>query len=234
MDALWQQWWRLGGIFGIGWVLLFFIGGFALQGDSPSRTDSIESIRQYFTDDGDIYLAGDYLLGIAFIFFFLPFVVTLRWVLGSGEGWPPIWSWLSVVGGVIATIWGGIAGVFWGALAVGAAKNPEVEDTSVRTLMELDIYAFSGLGLPVALFIGAASIVILRTGVMWRWLAALGLISAVLMIIGAAWPIDGDEEGAIAIPGFIGFIGAALWILISSINLLMRTQEPAPTERAAA
>jgi len=123
MDALWRQWRRMGGVFGIGWVILFFIGGFALQGDSPSRTDSIESIRQYFTDDGDIYLAGDFLLGIAFIFFFLPFVVTLRWVLGSGEGWPPIWSWLSVVGGVIATIWGGIAGVFWGDSPLGPQRT---------------------------------------------------------------------------------------------------------------
>lgn len=231
MDALWRQWWKVGGMFGVGFVILFIIGPIFLSGETPSRDDSIEDIRAYFTDDAELYLASEFIAGIAFSLFFLPYVVTLRWVLGSGEGWPPIWSWLTVIGGVLTFAFGAAASVFWGALAI-SASNPEVDDTAVRTLMELDTYAFTFWAFPLALFVGAASLVILRTGVLWRWLGAIGLISAVLLIISASWPIDGDEEGALAIGGFIGFPGVALFVLISSINMIMLKEEPAPTERA--
>jgi hypothetical protein len=232
IDFLWRQWWRVGGVFGIGFVVLFIIGPIILTGETPSRNDSIEEIRAFFQDDGQRYLVGDYLGGIAFLFFFLPYVVTLRWVLGSGEGWPPIWSWLTVVGGVCLVLIGGASAVAFGTLAI-SADNPEIEDTSVRLLMEMSTYSFTGIGFTMALFVASASLVILRTGVLWRWLAAIGLIAAVLLLIGAAWPIDGDEEGAIAIAGFIGAPIAALFVLLSSINMLMLKEEPAATERAS-
>jgi hypothetical protein len=211
---------------GIVFVVLFIIGPFIIQGETPSRTDSIEEVRKYFDEDGQMYLIGDYIAAIAFIFFFLPFAVTLRWVIGSAEGWPPIFSWLTVVGAVTATVMGGIGGTFWGALAIGAATNPEVDDSSIRTLMELDAYAFTILSFAAALFLGSASIVIVRTGVLWRWLGGIGLLGALAMIIGAAWPIDGDEEGAIAIFGFVGFLVMVIWILIASIALIMRKDAP--------
>jgi len=234
MDALWRQWWRVGGIFGIGFVILFLIGGVFLTGDTPQRDDSIEDIRKFFADDGEMYLAGDYLSGIAFVFFFLPYLVTLRWVLGSGEGWPPIWSWVTVVGGVSMLALGGASAVTFGTLAISEG-NPEIlDDASVRLLMEMSTYGFTGFSLTMGLFVASASLAVLRTGVLWRWLAALGFLAAVLLVIGAAWPIDGDEEGALAILGFIGAPLTLLWILLSSIRLIMMKEEPAPTERAVA
>ena len=233
MDALWRQWWRVGGMFGIGFVILFIIGPIFLTGDTPSRGDSIEDIRKFFADDGEMYLVGDYIGGIAFVFFFLPYLVTLRWVLGSGEGWPPIWSWLTVLGGVSMLVLGGTSAVFFGTLAI-SVDNPEmIDDSAVRLLMEMSTYAFTGFSLTLALFVASASLVVLRTGVLWRWLAALGLLAAILLVIGASWPIDGDEEGAFAIPGFIGAPLTLLWILLSSIKMIMMKEEPAPTERAA-
>ena len=100
----------------------------------------------------------------------------------------------------------------------------------VTVLMALELVRSYGM----ALFVGSASLVILRTGVIWRWLAGLGLLAALLLVIGAAWPIDGDEEGAIAILGFIGAPATMLFIIISSINMIIRSEEPAPTERASA
>jgi hypothetical protein len=231
-QALFKQWWRIGGAFGIGFVILF-IAGIVAQGDIPMRGDSIEEVRAYFQDDGDMYLVGDYLTGIAIVFLFLPYLVTLRWVLGSGEGWPPIWSWLTVVGGVTMVALGGAGSMTFGTLAL-SADNPEIDDSSVRLLMEMNSYAFTLFAFGMALFVGSASLVILRTGVIWRWLAGLGLLAALLLVIGAAWPIDGDEEGAIAILGFIGAPATMLFIIISSINMIIRSEEPAPTERASA
>ena len=234
MEALWRQWWRVGGMFGIGFVILFLIGGVFLTGDTPTRDDSIEDIRKFFADDGQMYLVGDYLAGIAFVFFFLPYLVTLRWVLGSGEGWPPIWSWLTVLGGVSMLVVGGTSSVFFGALAISEGKPEVLDDASVRLLMEMSTYSFAAFGATMGLFVGSASLVVLRTGVLWRWLAGLGLLAAVLEVVGASWPIDGDEEGALAVLGFIGAPLTLLWILLSSIKMVMMKEEPAPTERATA
>lgn len=218
------DWTRLGGILGIAWIVSFVLGAFIIQGDTPSRDDSIADIRQYFADDGGRYLFGDYLLGIAFTLFFLPFVIILRRVLATREGWPDLLARISLYAGVIAVVWGGIAGFFWGALALGA-DNPEVEDSSVRTLMELDAYAFAGLLLPIGLFMGAAGLSIWLSGALWRWLGIIGIIGFLGSYIGAAWPIDGDEEGALAAVSIVGFLGIMIFVLITSINLLMKRDE---------
>jgi hypothetical protein len=82
----------------------------------------------------------------------------------------------------------------------------------------------SSLGL--ALFIGSAGFVILRTGVLWRWLGAVAVLAAILLLVGAAWPIDGDEEGAVATFGFIGYPVMLLFILVSSVRMIMMGEPP--------
>lgn len=217
------DWGRVGGICGIGWVVLFFIGVIVLQGDTPVRDDTVEEIRQYFSEDGDTYLVGDYLIGIAFTIFFLPFIILLRRILATAGGWAELLARVSFYAGLIALLWGGIAGFAWGALAIGA-DNPEIDDSAVRTLMELDAYAFSGLLFPIGLFMGAAGLSIWLSGVLWRWLGIIGIIGFVGSYIGAAWPIDGDDEGAIAAIGMVGFVGILLFVLIASIGMLMKRE----------
>ena len=225
--TFWNQWWRVGGLLGIGWIVLFIIGGFILQGETPSRDDDIAEIREYFTDDAEMYLAGDYLIGLGFTLFFLPFLVILRRVLGVAAGWPNIFARVALLAGVIALIWGGIAGFFWGTLAVGAAEHEEIDDSAVRLLMEIDVYAFAGLQLPVGVFMLATGLSIwLGRTLSWRWIGIVAIIGGILALIGAAWPIDGDEEGALAIPGFIGFLLILISVLLISINLLLTKIEP--------
>jgi hypothetical protein len=120
----------------------------------------------------------------------------------------------------------------WGTLAL-SADNPEIDDSSVRLLMELNQYSFSLFQFGLALFVLAAAIVVLRTGVLWRWLAAIGLIAAVLQVVGAAWTIDGDEEGVLSIFGLIGAPVTMLFVLLSAINMIVMKEEPPPTERTS-
>jgi hypothetical protein len=215
------DWGRAGGVLGIGWVVLFFVGVVILQGDTPVRSDSIDEIREFFVDDGTQYLRGDYLAGIAFTLFFVPFIIVLRRVLSAAGGWAELLATVAFYGGLIAVIWGGAASFFWGALALGA-ENPELDDSSVRLLMELDAYAFSGLLFPIGLFMGAAGLSIWLSGILWRWLGIIGIIGFVGSFIGGAWPVDGDDEGAIAAFGIAGFVGIMLFVLIASIGLLMK------------
>lgn len=191
-------------------------------GDAQIRT---LPIRDYFTDDGDQYLIGDFVIGIGFTFFFLPFLVNLRSLLGWAEGGPNIWSWVTLLGGFTAMLGGFAASAFWSALALGAISNSEIDDSSIRTLMYLDAAAFAGLGYGLSLMVVAASLIIYRTGVLGRWLAPVGLIVAVCLAISPLWVVNGDEEGGFF--GIIGFLGVLLWVLIISIGMAIKRELPA-------
>ena len=221
-----SQWWRLGGILGIGAVALIFIG-FGAVWSFPELDSSMEEIRSYFTDDSTQYLVGDYLIGLGFFFLFLPFVVTLRGLLGLVEGGANIWSRLAFTGGLLMVAIGFAISAAAGALALGAATHPEVSDSSVRTLLYLDAYGFSMFTLASALLLFPASVVILTSGVLWRWLAYLGIAAGILVVIGASWVIDGDQEGVLGSIGFIGLLGFALWVLMVSINIILKRELPA-------
>lgn len=227
-NRIWPNWWRMAGVDGIIWAVLFVVGAIALQGDTPARSDSIDEIRQYFVDDGDKYLIGDYMISLGFLIFFVPYVIGLRWVLGSREGSPAIWSWMAFSGGILATILGAASGMGWGALALGLKDNPDLNDATLRFLVDMNYYGFALVELAVALFVGSAGFVVFRTGVLWKWLGIIGLIAAIMLVIGAAWPIDGDDEGVIAILGFIGLPATLVFVIISSIGMIMMKEPPEP------
>ena len=228
MTGLMSQWWRLGGVFGIGFAVFPAVGLLILQIDAVNYDNPIREIKEYFVDDGDIYLVGDYLIFIGFVFFFFPFLLSLRALLGRVEGGINLYSWLSFVGGLSLFLMAYVSSIALGALALGAAGDPSVNDSSIQTLVYLDAYGFAGVPLFGALLWFAASVVIYRTGVLWRWLAFLGVAAGVLGVIGAAWPIDGDPDGFLGIVFDISLIGFLVWVLLVSIAMVMKKELPAP------
>ena len=222
MGGIMNQWWRLGGLCGILFLIVFIIGGFVLQGETPTYTDDIDEIRAYWEDKGENYLIGDYIIGLAVLLLFLPFLSALRSLLGLYEGGPQMWSRVAYTAGVLFVAMTAAAATFWTALAFGI---DEFDDETVTMLMYLDIAAWNAPPFAVGAMLLAASLVIWQTGVLWKWLAILGFIVGVAALISACALIDGDlEEGIPAILGFIGFLGLAVWMLITSIGMLMKRE----------
>ncbi len=216
-----QQWWRVGGLLGIGFVVLFLVGVVVLIGDSPMRGDSVAEIREYYADHGERYLTGDFLTGIAFIFGFLPFVVILARVLDTGPGWPAILARLVLVAGIILTAIGGASGMALGGLAISGG-SADIDDGAVRALSEIGAYAFANVMLTMALFQVATGLAIwMSRALTWRWLGILGIVVGLALVVGSAWPIDGDDEGPLAIIGFIALAAGMLFILLTSIHLVL-------------
>jgi hypothetical protein len=222
------RWWRLAGLFGIGWFVLFAVGAIVLQGEPPAYDASLTDVRQFFTDNGTRFLVGDYLAGLAFLLLFLPFVVGFRSLLGAAEGGPQIGSRLVLVGGLATVLVGGTATVFQDTLALGAA-NPELQDTTVRAFLYANAAAIAAIGLPAALFTLAAAVVIWTTKVLWPWLAAVGVLAGVLLAIGAAFPIAGDPTGPLWTIRFISFIALAVFVVSASVGMLQRAEPAAAT-----
>jgi hypothetical protein len=221
----WRQWWRVGGIFGLIWVVLFIVGAIVLQGETPSHDDSAAEIREYFVDDSEIYLVGDYLTGLGFILGLLPFFVVLRRVLGTAGDWAGLLSRIALFAGALAIVYGGAMATMWGTLAF-IADNPEVDDSTVVALFETNIFAGAALSMFISLFLLSAGLSIWLSGVIWRWVGPVAVILAILGFIGGAWPIDGDPEGALGALSFAPFVGVALFVLVVSIALLLKKDLP--------
>jgi len=75
-------------------------------------------------------------------------------------------------------------------------------------------------------FIGAASIVIARTGVLWRWLAYLGAIEVVLSLLAPLAILSAGTDSVFDVVYLLAFLGFALWILLVGIAMVTRREEP--------
>jgi hypothetical protein len=116
---------------------------------------------------------------------------------------------------------------FWDTLAFGDFAEGASDET-LQTLMLAATYAFTGLiPLAGALFVLASSLVIVRTGVLWTWLAYLGAIEGVLGVLAPLAILSADSEGFFDIISFSAFIGLLVWVLLVGIAMVMKTEEPA-------
>jgi len=210
---------RVAGVFGIVFTVLFLIGGPILQRQTPTVNDDVQQIRAYWVHDGDRYLAGDFLFGIAVILFFLPFVVALRSVLEPANRSGGMWARGMLVGALVAALLGGAGAMALGGLALQGAGG--LDDSTLQFATRVAAYSLTGLGGGFALMLLAAAIVIAQSGVLWRWLAVLAALAAVANIVGGLWVPDGDPEGAFGVLSFIGLIATQIWILAVSIQLLL-------------
>jgi hypothetical protein len=215
------QWQRITGVFGLAWIVLFALGGIALQGQPPAYDASIGETRAFFAAHADRYLWGDFIAGVAFVLCLLPFLVGLRSVLGAAEGGPQIASRLVLVGGIATVTVGDAATAFLDALALGGAPA-ELPDTTIRLLLQLDAVAIAAIGLPMALTAIAAAAVIWQTGVLPRWLAPLAMLSGLLSIVGATFVAADDSDGPLFFLRFAGLITFAVFVAVSSVSLIIR------------
>jgi hypothetical protein len=217
------QWWKMGGIFGIVYVILFFIGGFVIQGETPTYDDPIDEIRRYWIDDGETYLVGDYILGLSTLILFIPFLLTLRAILARAEGGPAIWSNTGFLGGFLMIVVAATASGSWTALAFA---GDDLDEISLRTLMYLDIGAWNAFPYAVGLLLLFSSVVMAMTGVFWKWLGYLGIVLGILAFISGLGILDQDSEDVFDTIGFIPFIGLVVWLLATSIGMLMKDTDP--------
>ena len=225
--TLMDQWWKLGGAAGILFVVLFIIG-IILQGNNLMPDDPAGDIRGYYAAHHDKYLAGDYIIGTAFVFFLLPFASALRSFLGLAEGENGVWSWLVFAGALLTTAVGGATAWTQAALAYSSADF--TDDNILKTLNNANYYTFTSIfPLAMALMILFASIVILRTRALWPWLGYFGLVETLVLLLTRFAVFSTDPNGVFGVIGFISFIGLGIWIIAASIGLWLRDAPPVAT-----
>lgn len=207
---------QISGAAGLLFVILFVVG-LVIQGDVPVYTDGGEDIAAWFADNGDQYLVGEFIIGLGFIFFYFPFLIGLYTALRSAESDPPLMSRVALAGGIGFPVAGLAAGISQTGLAL---LEGDVSADVASMAAAASFHGFAATGAFTAIIMGAAALVIVRTGVFWAWLGWLGGLLAIAGIVGAATAIENDPEGVLSIIGFIAFIGFGVWILGTSAALL--------------
>jgi hypothetical protein len=181
--------------------------------------DSAEDIRSFYANHSDNYIITDWITGIAVIFFFIPFLVVLRRIFTAVDP-SGIWAGVFYTSGLLFAALGGASSAFDGAATVN--KGDQLSPEFLRGMLVAGDYSFSIAVIALAAMHVAAALVIGRTGVLWRWIAALNVISAVCILIGSLGNLSHDSESGVGFLVFIGLIGTMLFALIAGINMIMR------------
>jgi hypothetical protein len=161
---------------------------------------------------------------LGFILFFLPFASALRSLLGVAEGGVQMFSRISFAGAVLFIALAGAEGAAWTSLAVGDFAENASDDT-INLLMSLDMAGSHFLPAALAIMALPSGLVMVQTRVLPIWLGALTLIYSVLAIVSSLSILaDNPEDSAV---GWIGFVGGAIWILLTSIVMVTKKDAPA-------
>jgi hypothetical protein len=162
---------RLGGISGILFVVLV-IPSFLSPPDSPIATSGTQDVINYFSDRQDSILTLNGLLLIFAAFFFLWFLSMLHGVLQDAEGEGYGFSSVLLAGGLlfIALVLAGAAVeiVYPATLARFENFQQDAQLGFLSLALSGWMYRFAFVGM--AALIAATSVVVLKSGVLPRWL----------------------------------------------------------------
>ena len=182
---------RLGGIGGILFVILFFRSNLTPP-DAPVPTPGPKDVVAYFTDRQDGILLYNGLLLIFAAFFFLWFLGALHGVLRSVEGGSGGISSVALAGGLvfITLVLAGAAVEIVYPATLARFENFQADAQLGFLSLALSgwMYRFALAGMSVLI---AASVVVLGTGVMPRWVALVGFVAALFALLRFLIPLGG-------------------------------------------
>lgn len=212
-DSRWDRW---GPIAGIVFVVLLFVGLSLALSDLPSGDDPVSKFTSFYNDKGDRakVIIGSYLMVLAGVFF-LWFLASLRVRLLAVEAAPSRLTSIAFGGGVafVALLMASAAALMSVAADIAFGGEKFVNPDAARYLPELayPLLLIAGAFAAIAL-IDAVSILILRTGVLPRWIGWFGFVAAIALLFGFL---------------FLPMVALLLWVLFVSVAMLRAPRAPA-------
>lgn len=215
--------WRICGVAGILFVTLSLVAS-GVNGLPPSFNQEKAVMPAWFSMNGQSYLTGHFLAGLALLLFYFPFFAGFCERLREAEGTPAIWSRVVWAGALMSPAAGFVAGAsIVGIAFLGGSVAPDV----ARFGIAANFYAgiVSGALNGVAMVAGA--IAILNTRVFWRWLGWAGVLIGLAAISGLAAIVENKPNGLFANVNSVASMAYFLWIAAVSVELI-RARRSAP------
>lgn len=212
-------WRRLLAATGLIYGLLNLITLIALP-PPPAAGAPAQEIAAYYATHRIAFLITNYGAMLAVVFLLL-FIGYLRNVAerADSEARP-----LSTLAFSAAVVLAASTLVFGGIGQTLPLRSVDVADLGiVRALSDIINFGFTTNFISATLMIGAASLLILRTGVIARWVGVLGLVIAVVQLLGSLSLVI--TSGFLAAGGpftILGFVGLMLWMPVASIVMIVK------------
>lgn len=214
------SWRKIAGWSGVLFVVVF-VATSAPVADGPAIGDPADDVRSWLEESGGAIALTTWGGALSVSFLLLVFASGLRSFLGSVEvSSDGMWSRFSFAGAVIMAALGMSKAMFWAVLSLDEVRHAASDET-LQTLAAFDGVAVATL-VPwgSAAFLLGASIVLLQTGVMSKWLGWFGLSVVLAFAIGTLWLFSGDMQGPLGVLTLIGFLGFLVWTLTVAVRLI--------------
>ena len=208
---------RSGGFAGIAFVALSVVWAIlVVAGDRPDYDSSSAAISEYWGDSGKRVLSLFGAIALSFAgLALLWFLGSLRIILRRAEGEPARLATIAFAGGVVMAALLYVKNAIDGGLALAfefgeqGAQDIMLDPEVFRALDAFFVGLLIHEAFAAAVLIGAASLLVLRTGLFPRWLGWAGVVVALLEF--ASWLVYGAP-----------LILALAWILVASLLMLRR------------
>jgi hypothetical protein len=206
-----KDWWTP--LTGVAFLIVLVVG-FIVGGEPPDADSPVQEIVDHYVDNKDSVMAGAILTGIAATLLIF-FAGSLRRALNAAEGPGGVLSAVAFAGAIVMAVGAAIDGTISFALA---ERADDIDPTAVQALQALWDNDFLPIAVGAAVLLLASGLSIVRHGAVPKWLGWVAILLAIISMT----PL-----------GFVGFLGGAVWILITSIYLTLRLRGEAPSPAGA-
>jgi hypothetical protein len=210
---------RIAGYAGIVFIVLMVIN-VVLSGSSPMPGDSITELRDYVSGDIGMHKAGLFASILVLPPAALVFAAVIAKVRISDAANGESWSTVALFGAVLIGASAGIGDVLTGTALYRGGDG--LDDSTLRALWDGQLIAYSASGIALTALAGSVAVPTLQRGIWPRWYGLLGVVVAVLGVLGLISVVEDSNGGSVF--GLLSFIGLAIWMVSTSVLLI---REPA-------
>ena len=225
---------RLAAFSGIGFVLLVILSIVFGAGETPDYDAAPSEWASYASENEDDVQLSSAIMGLA-AFLLIWFSGYLRSHLGRAEEAARGFTRLSHIvfgGGIVAA-----AGfVLSASMTAAAVSQPDgTSDEIIRAVSVLSYYPFFVTSVGLAAMLYTSAFVVMRVGVLPRWLGIVGLIGGVAYLVTLFVQLNPDDDGGALGASFpIGFLALLIFVVGASVIFLRDIGRTAPAHTTAA
>jgi hypothetical protein len=214
---------RLPALSGIAFAVLFVVGWLISGSDTPDYTAADQEWASWAENNEFKGRIGAFLILIAG-FMFLHFAGTIRSVLGSAKA--SVRGSVRLAGAAFGGAVTGITGITMAVVMIAgaSAEGGDADPVVIKAVASATVGPFLVAAMGFAAMLAAAGLLILRSGVLARWIGIVALLGAVAFLITFCTLIVGPGENSVFGYGFfVGFLALVIWVIATSIEQLQST-----------